>query len=214
MRPQGEENAVLPVPPLLLITDRAQARRPLAAIAAAVFAAGLRWASVREKDLPETEQAALVAALKAEARTFGAWVMLHGTPALALASGADGVHLAAGADAGAARGLMGVGALIGQSIHSLEEAAAADPAHVDYVVAGPAFETASKPGYGPALGEAGLSHLVSVSRVPVLALGGVTPSTIAPCRRASVAGVAVMGGIMRADDPGAEAAALAAAWGT
>lgn len=203
---------MLPVPPLLLITDRAQARAPLAQVAAAAFAGGVRWASVREKDLPEAEQAALVAVLKDAARPFGARVMLHGTPALARVAGADGVHLAAGADAAEARTVMGTDALIGLSIHTLEEAAGADQALVDYVVAGPAFETASKPGYGPALEEAGLSRLVAACRVPLLALGGVDRETIASCRRAGVGGVAVMGGIMRAADPRGEAAALVTAW--
>lgn len=203
---------MLPFPPLLLITDRAQARAPLSDIAAAAFAGGLRWVSVREKDLPEAEQIALVDALKDAARPFGARVMLHGTPALARAAGADGVHLAAGANAAEARTVMGTDALIGLSIHTLEEAAGADQALVDYVVAGPAFETASKPGYGPALEEAGLSRLVAACRVPLLALGGVDRETIAPCRRAGVGGVAVMGGIMRAADPRGEAAALVAAW--
>lgn len=204
---------MLPAPPLLLITDRTQARAPLADIAAAAFAAGLRWVSVREKDLPDAGQMSLVAVLKEAGRPFGARVMLHGAPDLARAAGADGVHLAAGVNAAAARALMGPSALIGQSIHGGEEAAAADPACLDYVVAGPAFETASKPGYGPALEEAGLSRLVRASPVPVLALGGIDRETIAPCRRAGVAGIAVMGGVMRADDPHAQTHALLAAWG-
>ncbi|WP_205666106.1 thiamine phosphate synthase [Aquabacter cavernae] len=204
---------MLPAPPVLLITDRTQARAPLAEVAASAFAGGLRWLSVREKDLSEAEQMALVAQMKAQATRFQARVLLHGTPALALAAEADGVHLAAGTDAGSARALLGAKALIGQSVHTLAEAAAVDPALVDYVVAGPAFETASKPGYGPALGEAGLAALVGACRVPLLALGGIDRATIAPCRRAGVAGVAVMGGIMRAPDPRAEAEALVAAWG-
>ncbi|MEW6255575.1 MAG: thiamine phosphate synthase [Pseudomonadota bacterium] len=204
---------MLPAPPLLLITDRTQARRPLSQIVAEACAAGLRWVSLREKDLPEDAQRELVKDLMAQARPFGARVMLHGAPELAKAAGADGVHLAAGTDAQAARVLMGSEALIGQSIHGPGEAAAADPACLDYVVAGPAFETASKPGYGPALGPEGLAHLVSICRVPVLALGGIERGTIAPCRQAGVAGVAVMGGVMRADDPQAETRALLAAWG-
>ena len=204
---------MLPAPPVLLITDRSQARCPLDEIVAEACAAGLRWVSVREKDLPADAQGELVKVLIALARPFETRVMLHGAPALAKAAGADGVHLAAGADAHAARGLMGAQAIIGQSIHGPGEAAAADPAFLDYVVAGPAFETASKPGYGPALGPAGLAHLVSICRVPVLALGVIDRTTIAPCRQAGVAGIAVMGGVMRADDPQAETRALLAAWG-
>ncbi len=53
----------LPDPPLLLVTDRRQARRPLAEIVAAALAAGCRWVSLREKDLPEDEQVPLARAL-------------------------------------------------------------------------------------------------------------------------------------------------------
>ncbi len=55
----------LPVPPLLLVTDRHQARRPLAEIVATALAAGCRWVSLREKDLPEDEQVPLARALLA-----------------------------------------------------------------------------------------------------------------------------------------------------
>ncbi|WP_366972818.1 thiamine phosphate synthase, partial [Thermoflexus sp.] len=50
----------LPQPPLLVITDRRRARRPLLELLEELFAAGVRWVMVREKDLPETELAALV----------------------------------------------------------------------------------------------------------------------------------------------------------
>ena len=73
----------LPAPPLLLITDRQQARMPLEDILAASFAGGCRWASVREKDLPPGEQVALAQRLRVVARDWNAWLTLHGDPALA-----------------------------------------------------------------------------------------------------------------------------------
>ena len=79
-------------------------------------------------------------------------------------------------------------------------------------IAGPAFETASKPGYGPALGSEGLAALAGVSRVPLLAIGGVTGETLAACKVAGIAGVAVMGSVMRASDPGREMGAVLRAW--
>ncbi|WP_029004631.1 thiamine phosphate synthase [Azorhizobium doebereinerae] len=203
---------MLPSPPLLLITDRTQARGDLGGILAAAFGAGLRWVSVREKDLPEAEQVALVRALLPVAHAYGARLKLHGSAALAAAAGADGVHLPAGADAAAARALLGPAALVGLSIHSEAEAAAA-PAGVSYLIAGPAFLTASKPGYGPALGPEGLARLARATARPLLALGGIDAATLAACRACGIAGAAVMGGIMRAADPAAEARALIAAWG-
>src|ERR1700678_2032763 len=139
----------LPDPPLLLVTGRAQARRPLAEIIAAALTAGCRWVSVREKDLPEDEQVPLLRALLPIARQHDARLMLHGEAALAKLAGADGVHLPSGSDPAVARALMGPGKLIGVSIHTVTEAEAIDPRAVDYALAGPAFETASKPGYGP-----------------------------------------------------------------
>lgn len=201
-----------PVPPLLLVTDRLQARANILDIASAAFAAGCRWVSLREKDLPETEQGELLRALLSRAKPFQAKVTLHGDPKIARDAGADGVHLAAGGDAAAARRLLGSDALIGISMHSAEEARNVDAAVVDYVIAGPIFETASKPGYGPALGPEGLALIVKACAVPVIAIGGITPETIPDCLMAGASGVAVMGGVMRAADPGKEIGNLLAAY--
>ncbi|MFG1396858.1 thiamine phosphate synthase [Roseixanthobacter pseudopolyaromaticivorans] len=203
---------MLPQPPILLITDRSQARAPLPEVVAAALEGGCRWISVREKDLPQAEQIALARALLSLAFAFGGRVTLHGAFDLAVEAGVDGVHLPAGSDVGQARSRLGPGALIGLSTHTLAEVAGADARRLDYLIASPAFETRSKPGYGPALGEAGLRERVAVTSVPVLALGGIEPETIAPCRVAGVAGIAVMGAVMRAADPAHEMRALCRAW--
>jgi thiamine-phosphate pyrophosphorylase len=202
---------ILPIPPLLLVTDRRQARGKIVDIVAAAFAAGCRWVSLREKDLPAAEQTKLLGELVTRAKPFGARVTLHGDPELARAANAGGVHLPAGGDATTARRLLGASALVGLSVHSAEEARAADPTVVDYLIAGPVFPTPSKPGYGPALGPEGLEDIVKVSRLPVIAIGGITPENLPDCIRAGAAGVAVMGGVMRADDPSAQMRALISA---
>ena len=198
----------LPHPPLLLVTDRRQARKPLAEVVGAALAAGCRWVSVREKDLPEDDQIALVRLLLPMARRNGARLTLHGDAALAKAAGADGVHLSAGGDAAASRKLLGRDKLIGVSIHTATEAAAVDPAIADYAIAGPAYETASKPGYGPEIGRKGLADLARSSRVPLVAIGGLNATRAAEVLAVGVAGIAVMGSIMRAADPGVETKAL------
>jgi thiamine-phosphate pyrophosphorylase len=200
----------LPVPPLLLVTDRRQARRPLQDIVAAALDAGCRWVSVREKDLPPDEQILLARSLLPMAHANGAKLMLHGAASLAKDAGAEGAHLAAGSDVAAARALIGCDKLLGVSIHTVTEAEAIDPAHVDYVLAGPAFETASKPGYGPEIGRKGLAEIARVARVPVLAIGGINAARLGELVAAGAAGVAVMGGVMRAADPAREVAALIA----
>jgi thiamine-phosphate pyrophosphorylase len=200
----------LPNPPLLLVTDRHQARLPLAEVVTAALVAGCRWVSVREKDLSADEQIALARTLLPAARRHGARLTVHGDAALAQACGADGVHLPAGSDSARSRALLGADKLIGVSIHTITEAEAIDPGTVDYAIAGPAFETASKPGYGPEIGRKGLAEIARAARVPVLAIGGINVARVAEVLAAGPAGVAVMGSIMRAADPGQAMKALLA----
>jgi thiamine-phosphate pyrophosphorylase len=192
---------------LLVITDRRGASGPLEEVVAAALRGGCRWLSVREKDLPQGEQIALAARIVAQGRRFGATVMVHGDAAVAEAAGADGVHLPSGGAPALARARLGKNALIGLSVHSAAEAANADPA-ADYVTLSPIHPTASKPGYGPALGLVGLAAAVETARVPIVALGGVGVDNLAPCLTAGAAAVAVMGAVMAAADPQAATAAL------
>jgi thiamine-phosphate pyrophosphorylase len=201
----------IPDPPLLLVTDRRQARRPLAEIVLAAITAGGCWISLREKDLPDDEQALLARRLLPLVRAAGARLLIHGEATLAGLAGADGVHLPAGTDAAAARALLGRDKLIGISIHNVGEAAAIRPADVDYALAGPAFETPSKPGYGPEIGRKGLAEIARAAAVPVLAIGGVNALRVPELIATGVAGVAVMGGVMRAADPATEVRGLIAA---
>jgi thiamine-phosphate pyrophosphorylase len=188
----------LPEPPLLIVTDRRQARLPLAEVVRSALAAGCRGVSVREKDLLPI------------ARRYDARLTLHGEAALAKACGVDGVHLPAGSDAAAGRAMLGPDKLIGVSLHTVTEAEAIDPDVVDYAVAGPTFETASKPGYGPEIGRKGLTEIAHAASVPILAIGGLNATRAAEVLAAGPAGIAVMGGVMRAVDPGREVSALLA----
>jgi thiamine-phosphate pyrophosphorylase len=200
----------IPEPRLLLVTDRGQARRPLREVVAAALSAGCRWVSVREKDLAPDEQILLARSLLPLAHAKGAKLMLHGEALLARDAGADGVHLPSGSNLPTARALVGRDKLLGVSIHTVTEAEAIDPAEVDYVLAGPAFETASKPGYGPEIGRKGLADIARAARVPVLAIGGINAARLGELVAGGAAGAAVMGGVMRAADPAREVAALIA----
>ena len=196
----------LPTPALLAITDRRQAVLSLPDLAEGLFAAGLRWLSLREKDLPANAQVALARELMTRARPWGATVTLHGDPSLALAAGAAGVHLSDGGDPAAARRLLGDSALIGVSAHSEEGLSAAEKGGADYATLSPVYPSYSKPGYGPLIGPDGLRRLAAASPVPVVALGGVDPDNAGDCMDSGAAGVAVMGTLMR--DPGALAGFL------
>jgi thiamine-phosphate pyrophosphorylase len=70
------------------------------------------------------------------------------------------------------------------------------------MIAGPAYETASKPGYGPALGPTGIAAITAASNIPVVAIGGIVPDTVPELLAAGARGIAVMGAVMRSDDPG------------
>jgi thiamine-phosphate pyrophosphorylase len=200
----------LPTPPLLVISDRSQARRPLIEVAAAAFRGGCRWLSLREKDLAAVERRALLTELVARGRDFGAVVTVHDDIAAAIAAGAGGVHLPAGSDPAAVRAVL-PGRLIGASAHSAAEASGLIAGGADYVTVSPVFPTGSKPGYGPAIGLDGLARAAAAANGPVIALAGITPANAAACLDAGAAGIAVMGEIMRAADPEAVVRALVAA---
>ena len=196
--------------PLLVISDRKLARRPLADVLEAAFAAGCRWVMLREKDLPAPALEALARELMALARRWDAAVSINGNAEVALAVGAAGVHLPQGRSPAAARRRLGSDALIGVSAHGRGEASAAAAAGADYVTLSPIFASVSKPGYGPALGLATLRRAAEGLPIPVLALGGVTPENVAACRTAGAAGIAVLGTVMAAERPGEAVAALLA----
>lgn len=175
---------------------------------------------VREKGLSADGQIAIAAAIAAQAAPFGATVLVAGsaefaTP-VARAAGAAGVHLprhAGARDVAAVRSALGVDALVGLSAHDHGEAERARAAGADYATLSPIFDSASKPGYGPAIGLVGLADAARDVAVPIIALGGIeTGVAVAACRTAGAAGVAVMGAVARADDPIEIVGALVDAW--
>jgi thiamine-phosphate pyrophosphorylase len=195
----------LPTPPLLVISDRHLARTALPDLAEAAFKAGLRWFMVREKDLDEAALDALVGDIMARANPYGALVSVNGNPTVAARHGAGGVHLPQGHDVAEARRIVGDGSLIGVSAHDEAETRKAADDGADYVTLSPIFVPISKPGYGPALGVDELHRIAEALLIPVIALGGINADNATTCE---AAGVAVLGGVMSADDPSAAVTAL------
>ncbi|MCS6964892.1 thiamine phosphate synthase [Thermoflexus sp.] len=191
----------LPQPPLLVITDRRLARRPLLPLIEEILAAGARWVMVREKDLPEDKLASLVQAVMGPARRAGAFVVVNTHASVAAACGADGVHLPQGFSVAEARRIVGPGRWVGISAHNLEEALRGAEEGADYITLSPIFPSISKPGYGPPLGLDTLREVAQAVPIPVVALGGITPENARACREAGAAGIAVLGSVMAADDP-------------
>lgn len=198
----------LPDPPILVITDRKRARLSLEDVADAVFAAGGRWLSLREKDLDPAARAALLTRLVALGRRYGATVGVHEDLAAAIAARTEAIHLPAGVSPERARRALGAAAIIGGSAHDEEELAALAAAGADYATLSPVFSTASKPGYGPALGIARLARAAVSTPLAIVALGGIELDNAGACIAAGASGIAVMGGIMAAADPAAVMAGL------
>lgn len=196
--------------PLLAVTDRHGHARPLAETVQAILDGGGRWIWFRDRDLEPEARLRLGEAVAARVRGTGGILTVGGDVALARALGADGVHLGGGSGPeaiAAARDALGAKVLIGVSAHAPQEVAQAAAAGADYVTLSPIFPTASKPGYGPALGPEGIVAARTVG-LPLVALGGVGSDTVAECRGAGAAAVAIMGGLMRDGDPAGAARAL------
>ncbi|MEU7842291.1 thiamine phosphate synthase [Micromonospora sp. NPDC049114] len=187
---------------VVLLTDRLVARGGLERVVAGAVAQGVRWVVLREKDLPRAERAALAVDLRAILADAGGTLVVAGPDPL----GGDAVHLpAAGPYPPPAL------PLVGRSCHSVPELNRLTTEH--YATVSPVWPTSTKPGYGPPLQVDGLRKLIEASPVPVLALGGVeTPEQVTACVEAGAAGVAVLGALMRAEDPRVAAQLLTSAF--
>ena len=111
---------------------------------------------------------------------------------IALAAGADGVHLTTRSlPADVVRNICGPDFLIGVSTHSLAEARFAQSAGADFVVFGPVFDTESKRAFGEPQGLDKLREVTNaLGEFPVLAIGGITRENFAACVDAGASGIA------------------------
>jgi thiamine-phosphate pyrophosphorylase len=147
---------------------------------------GIEMIQVREKDLPTRELLALTCHIRDLAIGSSTKVLVNDRLDIALAAGLDGVHLpAAGLPVAAVRPHLRV---VGVSVHSVEEAAAAEQAGADFVVFGPVFET---PGKTPA-GIAALREVVLAMKIPVLGIGGINMTNMNTVLETGAAGIAAI----------------------
>jgi thiamine-phosphate pyrophosphorylase len=186
--------------PLLVITDRHQARRSLEEVVAEILSAGARWIWFRDRDLEIAERRQLALRLSKLVQSASGCLSIGGDIELAAEIGANAVHVRDIATVTQARRLLGPIALVGLSAHALADVEDAHAAGADYVTLSPIYQSASKPGYGPPLGLGAIERAAQTG-IPIVALGGITANNANTAMNAGAAGVAVMGSVMASDRP-------------
>jgi thiamine-phosphate pyrophosphorylase len=176
-------------------------RADLAEFVAAVCQAGVDIVQLRDKNLADRELLARAAVAREAAHAAGALFVLNDRPDLAVACGADGVHV--GQDdvpAAVARRIVGPDALVGLSTHAPEELAASAGEPVDYVSAGPVEPTPTKPGR-PGTGLDYIRLAAERSPHPFFVTGGVSPATLPSIAAAGATRFVVVRALTEAPDP-------------
>jgi thiamine-phosphate diphosphorylase len=189
-------------PSLYVILDRSAARgRNLADVLAAAVAGGCRMVQLRDKEWPSGRLLPLAERLRARCAADGVTFIVNDRVDLALAVGADGVHL--GQDdlpARVARPLLRPGMILGISTHDVGQARAALADGADYIAVGSMFATPTKADFqmvGPGL----IRKLRAEVPVPLVGIGGITHDNVQEVIRAGADGVAVISAVGTARDP-------------
>lgn len=195
---------------LYLITDRTLAKGGnLPVVVAEALQGGVKAVQLREKDLTSRELFTMATELRELTACFGAKLFINERTDIALAVGADGVHVGRSSlPLPQIRKLLGPERLIGYSAHGIEEALQAAATGADFITFGPVYFTPSKAAYGPPVGLEKLQVACSKLSVPVYALGGITMENIPAVLNAGSAGVALISAIMANPDPAAAATTL------
>jgi thiamine-phosphate pyrophosphorylase len=202
----------LPAPAGEAVSGRALLSQ-VEARAAALLAARPCCLQLRAKSLGAAAMRDAALWLKDRCRAAGVPFCVNDRLDVALAVGADAVHL--GQDdlpLADARGVAAGRLLIGFSTHNPAQAAAAAAGGADYIGFGPIFDTRSKLRPDPTVGVEGLRAVAAASPIPVVAIGGITLDTVASVAAAGAAAAAVISAVNDAPDPTAAGRQVAAAF--
>jgi thiamine-phosphate pyrophosphorylase len=186
---------------LYAIVDPLDTGRDPIALARAMLAGGARLLQLRLKSTATGALLATAHAVRDLTAARGATFILNDRADVALACGADGVHL--GQDdlpVAAARAILGPDKRIGFSTHSETQLAAAREAGADYLAFGPIYATTSKSAADPVLGCERLRAARALCTGPLVAIGGITTATAPLVLAAGADAVAVIAALVRADD--------------
>lgn len=174
----------------------------------AALDAGVRFFQYRAKHQPRRQAYEECLVLSRIARNAGALFIVNDYADIAVAAGADGVHL--GQDdmpLADARRITGSALAIGISTHSREQALIAERSGADYIGFGPIFKTATKDA-GKTQGIEALAMVKQAVSIPVIAIGGITAGNVKIVLAAGAAGAAVISAILKAPDIGSASAEL------
>ncbi len=170
-------------------------------VARAALQGGARFLQFRDKEMSTRALLATARALRQLTREAGAWLVVNDRVDIALAVGAEGVHVGnEDMPLALARRLLGAQAIIGASVDTVEAARAAQAAGADYLGVGPVYPTGSKADAGAAIGLGRLQEIARATELPILAIGGLTVENTAAVIRAGAAGVAVISAVTDAED--------------
>lgn len=196
---------------LYLVTDDALAGgRSIEWIVAEAVAGGVTCVQLREKHAESRAYYERARALRERLRPLGIPLIINDRLDIALAAGADGVHLGQGdLPCVEARRIAGPNFLIGISVSTTAEAQAAARDGADYLGISPIFDTPTKTDTPPATGIDGLRAIRAAVSLPLVAIGGIKAENAAAVVRAGADGIAVVSAIMAVADPRAAARALA-----
>ena len=185
------------------------AGRDLPAVVADALRGGLQAVQLREKDLNGSQLFELATDLRKITRACGAKFLINDRFDIALAVGADGVHLGrASMPVTVARRILGPDQIIGYSAHDAAEAQQAERDGADFVTFGPVYATPSKAVYGEPLGLVRLAEVAACLNIPVFALGGVKKASTAEVLSVGARGIAVISAIIAAQNPVEETESL------
>ncbi|HMO51639.1 MAG TPA: thiamine phosphate synthase [Kiritimatiellia bacterium] len=188
---------------LCLVTDRGLCRdRLLEDVIIDALKGGVSMIQLREKSCSTRTFVRIAESVLALTRAHGVPLIINDRVDVALAVGAEGVHLGqSDLPAPMARRLLGPDKVIGLSVENVEQARAANDMDVDYLGVSPVFATPTKADAPSALGLSGLSAIRAVSRHVLVAIGGIHGDNAADVLRAGADGLAVVSAICSADDP-------------
>lgn len=196
---------------LYLVTDDALAGgRSVEWIVAEAVRGGVTCVQLREKHAEGRAYYERAMALRERLRPLGIPLIINDRLDIALAIGADGVHLGQGdLPCAEARRIAGPNLLIGISVSTVAEAQAAARDGADYLGISPIFDTPTKTDTPVATGLDGLRAIRAAVPLPLVAIGGINAENAAEVLRAGADGIAVVSAIMAVADPRAAARALA-----